>query len=83
MGEKTRLIDVPVQAIYADEIASAEIVGSIVRIMFCEKKTLDGERVRIPVVELLRPLESCLQLTLQDMLRVQLMQPPEAQLSLH
>lgn len=73
MAEEERVLDfgnVPV--FYADVIASAEIVGSNVHVVFAALKTIDGILSSVAVVEVVRPLESCLQLTLQDMLRRQM-----------
>lgn len=71
-----------VPAFYADTIGSAEIVGSNVHVVFCVSKRIDGARVNVAVVEVVRPLESCLQLTLRDMLREQMLDPSGVSLAL-
>lgn len=77
-GERLRVIDTgPVQVVYADDIASAEIVGQNVRILFVETKTIDGERLWVPSIEMIRPLQSCLRLTLRDLLQSQIVQLKE------
>lgn len=71
--EKLRIVMLdPVPVIYANEIASAEIVDGAVHILFAREETLDQERVLIAVLTLIRPLASCLQLTLRDMINAQL-----------
>lgn len=61
-----------VPTIYADEIASAEIIGPNVRIVFVETKTIGNQVAQVPVLELIRPLVSCLRLTLRDLLARQM-----------
>jgi hypothetical protein len=79
MKNKLRIIDNgPIQTIYADEIASVELIGSNVKIVFAELVTIETETVLAPVINLVRPLASCLQLTLQDLLRPQIDNAPIA-----
>lgn len=55
-----RLVDCgPVAVIYADGIAGVIVNDPNVRIMFFEYREIDGERVRVPVVEIIRPIVSC------------------------
>lgn len=61
-----------VPVIFADGIASALLVGNNVRITFYERRLLDGKEVRVAVLELVRPLASCLELSLQAMLQAQM-----------
>jgi hypothetical protein len=54
-----RLIeDVGVPVIYCDGPAKAFIEGSNVRIVFFEYRRIEGERVRVGVLEMVRPLAS-------------------------
>lgn len=48
-----------VPVIYADGPAMVEVEGSNARITFFEYRTLGAERVRLPVLEMIRPVTSC------------------------
>lgn len=79
MGSKFRILDVgPVPVYYCSEIISAEVIdGCNVRIRFAERRIIERELLLVPTVDLIRPTKSCLQLTLQELLRPQLMIPRE------
>lgn len=59
MGDDTRLIECgSVAVIYADGIAGVFISEPNVRLIYFEFKEIGGERVRCPVIEIVRPLMS-------------------------
>lgn len=62
----------PIPVIFAEGIASALIVGSNVHIVFYDARMMSSQKVHYPVLELIRPLASCLHLTLRELLKVQL-----------
>lgn len=54
-----RLVDCgPVAVIYADGIARAMMCAPNARLIFFEYREICGERVRCPVVEIVRPVTS-------------------------
>jgi hypothetical protein len=54
-----RLVPNPnVPVIYADDVVVADIVGPRVRLTMVEFRQIDGEWVRWPVAEIVRPLGS-------------------------
>lgn len=58
--EEARLIEnINVPVIYCDTFASVTIEGENVRIVFVEYRYVAGERVRSPVLEMIRPAKSC------------------------
>lgn len=71
--ESIPLIDLsPIPVIFAEGIASALIVGSNVHIIFYDARMMSGQQIHYPVLELIRPLASCLELTLRELLKPQL-----------
>lgn len=58
-GLEPRLIeDLGVPVIYCDGPARVSIEGSNVRIVFFEYRRIEGERVRVAVLEMVRPMAS-------------------------
>ncbi len=49
-----------IPVIYTDGPAAVEILGQNVRITYFEYRTIAGERVKSPTLEMIRPLKSCL-----------------------
>lgn len=75
MGQNARLVDFgPVPVYYADEISAVELLGAggNVRITFCQVRMIEGERLLVPEVAVIRPLSACRQPTVQLLLRAQL-----------
>lgn len=69
-----RLVDAAqIPSYYCDGVAKVEILGpngSNLRITFFEYRLHDGETVRMPVIELIRPVDSVISTAdLQKMLR--------------
>lgn len=53
-----RLIDVTsIPVIFADDIGKVAIEGPNVRITYVEYRRIGNERVRMPVLEMIRPIE--------------------------
>lgn len=57
-GEPRLIDDATMPVIYCDGPARVLIEGSNVRILFFEYRRIDGERVRLGVLEMVRPLAS-------------------------
>lgn len=58
-NSKPRLLeDTSVPVIYADDIGRVEVEGSNLRILFVEFRKIAGERVAVPVIEMIRPITS-------------------------
>jgi hypothetical protein len=52
-----RLVEVTsIPVIYADRIGRVTVEGSNVRITYIEYRTVGSERVRMPVLEMIRPV---------------------------
>jgi hypothetical protein len=64
--EPTTTMMVPV--FYIDAIMSVDIVGPNVRIVLGETRRIDGAMVRLPVLEIVRPLESAMSQVFEKML---------------
>lgn len=59
MEANYRLIEVDgLPSFYADDVASVLVIGQNVRVTFFEYRLLCGERVRYPVMDMIRPLAS-------------------------
>lgn len=55
-----RLVEVTsVPVVYSDGVAKVLVEGGNVRITFFEYRTIAGERVKMPILEMVRPVESC------------------------
>jgi hypothetical protein len=64
------LVDNPnVQVVYADGPCSVEAHGHVVRITYFEYRMEGGREVRMPVLTMVRPIESALRSTVSVMLR--------------
>jgi hypothetical protein len=84
MEKPRRLIDTGAPTFFAHEIYSAEIVGNNVRIVFVDHLTVDREPAAETVLTLIRPLDSCLKLTLRDLLTSQMAgRQEDTRLALH
>lgn len=54
-----RLVEVSsVPSIYIDGIARVTVCGAIIKVLCFELRDINGERVRMPHLEVVRPLES-------------------------
>lgn len=57
--EEPRLVEVTsIPVIYADGIGKVVVEGNNVRITYMEYRTFGNERVKMPVLEMVRPLAS-------------------------
>lgn len=45
----------PVLMVYADDVSSVEVCGNNIRLTFVQYRTIGGQKVAVPVLELLRP----------------------------
>lgn len=54
---------------YADGVGKVTIEGTNARITYFEYRTFGTERVKMPVVEMVRPLASCSPDTLQGLIK--------------
>ncbi len=58
-ARKLRLVELgPVPVVYADAVARVEIEGGNVRMTQVVIRVIDGERVAVPVLEIIRPVDS-------------------------
>lgn len=70
MENEGRLVELgaAVIAIYTDGIAKVEINGPNFRVTFFEWRTIDDERVKVPVAEIIQPIANYRPLRLEAMI---------------
>lgn len=73
----------PVPVIFAHGIGSVRIVGGNVNIVLYVCRDIGGKIAKVPAVELIRPLDSCMELTLRELLFKQLAGQDKAGEELH
>lgn len=70
IAELARLVEITsLPVIYSDGPARVVIEGPIVRVTYFEYRMIAGERVRMPVLEMIRPVSSCVPGLIQAMIQ--------------